>query len=240
MNDTTGRALTIIVPIYRRTKNIPRMLASAQRATPDAEVMFVANEDDIEARLWLDEHNQRMVTVPWPAGSPGDYARKINAGYCHSDRLLLFTGADDIVFQPGWYEAATALIDQEPMHAVGVLDIGVVGTVDDLNGRTINGTHSTHTLVARWYADQGATVDQDHIIYHEGYVHEYCDDELVQTAMARRAYAHAFDAHVTHIHMLGDPGLDDEVYRHGRSATPRSKRLYGLRRRLWIGSGGMR
>jgi hypothetical protein len=232
---SVGTDLTIVVPIYRRTRNLPRMMESAWRTTPDAEVMLVVCENDLEARLWIDGRlwrdacdfpvDVRVLTVPWPAGSPGDYAKKINAGYAHSDRPLLFTGADDIVFQPGWYEAALGVMQGGA--------IGVVGTVDDLNGRTIDGTHSTHSLIARWYADQGGTIDQDHVIYHEGYVHEYCDDELVQTAMTRSAYAHAFGAHVTHIHMLGDPALDDEVYRHGRSATPRSRRLYRLRRRLW-------
>ena len=216
----TGSDLTIVVPIYLRTKNIERMLASVQATVPDAEVLFVVTSDD-PARRELPS----FVEVDGWAGQPGDWSLKQNFGYRCSSRPFIFTGADDIVFREGWYDAC---------HAVIADGIGVVGTVDDLNGRTLTGDHSTHSLVARWYAnDPGGAWGEPGGIFHTGYVHEYADDELVQVAKLRGAYAHAFDAHVSHIHMLADASLDDDTYRHGRSRTPISRTLYRRRSRLW-------
>jgi hypothetical protein len=221
----TGDDLTVIVPLWRRTKNITRVYVSAWEATPEAQILFMVSEGDGEVLDAVSELvDAEYLITAGPGGEPGDYARKINAGYRETDREWLFTGADDLLFTPGWYEAARA-------HAK--IDTGVIGTVDRCNGRTALGEHSTHSLVARWYADFGGSMDAERMIYHEGYVHEYCDDELVQTAMMRGAYAHAFDAVVEHRHMLIDPTLDDAVYRHGRRHSRLSRRLYLRRKFLW-------
>jgi len=221
----TGDDLTIVVPLWRRTTNIARVFVSAWEATPDAQIMFVVSGGDHDVLDAVSELvDAEYLLVDGPGGEPGDYARKINAGYRATDRDWLFTGADDLLFHDGWYEAARA-------HAV--IDTGVIGTVDLCNGRTALGEHSTHSLVARWYADFGGCMDQDHVIYHEGYVHEYCDDELVRTAMMRKAWAWAEDAVVEHRHMLLDRALDDEVYRHGRRWSRMSRRTFLMRRRLW-------
>lgn len=237
-----GADLAFIVPLWRRTKNIERLYDAIRLTTPAALIVFVVSNEDAEAmsavaRQVAHDLGERIdsgvpghdgwvipVVVPGAGGEPGDYARKINAGYRMTNAPYLFTGADDVVPQPGWYDAARALM---------VDGIGVVGTVDQCNHRTINGAHSTHSLVARWYADQGACMDQDHVIYHEGYQHEFCDDEMIRTAMHRGAYAHAFDAVVEHVHMLRDRTLDDAVYRHGRSKSSLSRMLFKRRRGLW-------
>jgi glycosyltransferase involved in cell wall biosynthesis len=221
----TGDDLTIVIPLWRRTANIGRVYESAWAATPDAQILFVVSQGDAEVVDVVEElTGSEYLLTDGPGGEAGDYARKINAGYRETDREWLFTGADDLLFHPGWYESARA-------HAA--IDTGVIGTVDLCNGRTSLGEHSTHSLVARWYADFGGSMDADHMIYHEGYVHEYCDDELVQTAMMRGAYAHAFDAVVEHKHMLIDATLDDPVYRHGRRFTRLSRRLFLRRKFLW-------
>ena len=119
-----------------------------------------------------------------------------------------------------------------------VSHIGVVGTNDKCNARTYDPQtpgypHATHSLVARWYADQGASWDGPNIIYHEGYEHEYCDDELVQTALVRGSYAHALDSVVAHMHPNIGAAPDDETYQRGRSRTRMSRVLYRHRARLW-------
>ena len=63
------------------------------------------------------------------------------------------------------------------------------------------------------------------------------DEELVQTAMARGAYAHAHDSIVEHLHpIVGNrPGnLDyDEIYRLGRSQTRVGRQIFRQRQHLW-------
>lgn len=238
--------LVCVVPLWRRTANIARVAESFYSHTPEQRLLFVvsAGDDAVMRTLApLDGCGSiELLIVEGAGGGTGDYACKINAGYRATTEPLIFTGADDIVFTPGWFDAARALIDwprevqvfpADPLSH-GVL-VGVVGTVDQCNQRTVDGDHSTHSLVARWYADAGACVDERGVIYHEGYEHEYCDDELVQTAMMRNAYAHAFDSIVVHHHPNIGAAPDDETYRRGRSRTRVSRNLYRRRQRLWGG-----
>lgn len=232
----TGADLTVVVPVWKRSVNLPRMLQSVVETVPDAQVVLVRSRHDADLEhlsnvpqiSWLGDVH--VITVDGPGGTRGDYSRKINAGYRWSERPLIFTGADDIEFTPGWYRAARRMMWED-----GRADpYGVVGTNDACNPRTFTGEHSTHTLVARWYADLGCSVDQRGSIYHEGYWHEYCDDELVQTAKMRGAYAHALDAIVTHHHPNIGAAPDDETYQRGRTKTRHSRNLYRQRAKLWM------
>ena len=259
-----GDDLTILIPVLRRPWRIAHVYESARAATPDAQILFIASPDDGAELGALDAFGVEYIVTTWPGGDRGDYARKINLGYLHSSRPVLFTGADDLDFHPDWYERARPLLEVpdevvQVMPAGGVLigpgkipQIGVVGTMDTCNARTMdmwNGeprvpTHSTHSLVARWYADQGGSPDRDHMIYFTEYWHEYCDDELIGTAMARGAYAHS-DAVVEHLHPNRDAGDHpnpndvpvplDEVYLLGRERSRLSRRIFFARRRLWQG-----
>jgi len=236
--DFSGIDLTIVVPIWKRTHNLPRLYESVAATVPQAQVLMVVNSDDEQAKLGILDsaillRDCEVLVVDWPGGSPGDYGRKINAGYRASDRDCIFLGADDIVFRDGWYEMARPLLDVEPAMNPTRQPVGVVGTVDACNDRTMRGEHATHSLVARWYADLGGSVDQHHMIYDEGYDHEYCDDELVQTAMVRGAYAHAFGSLVEHMHPNVGKAPMDETYERGRQATRRSRNRYFSRQHLW-------
>lgn len=254
----TDADLAVLIPLWRRTKNIARVWASIRASTPNAVIVFIGSDGDDKMRRGMGEMLEQtggdahtyLILLDGAGGGRGDYAHKINAGYEATTQPLLFTGADDLEPEPGWFEAAAALIDI-PEEAITVLErdghsglligpgrvprVGVVGTNDRCNGRTVEGIHSTHSLVARWYADQGGSVDQDHMIYHEDYWHEYCDDELVETAMRRDAYAHLFDPAVVHNHPLANRAADDETYQRGRARSRESRRVFLRRRRLWRG-----
>ena len=233
-----GKDVAVIIPLWRRTKNIDRVTASLLDTVPLAHICFVVSSGDEWITPWTTLPGDTIV-VDGVGGEPGDYSKKINAGYRATTEPFIFTGADDLVFHEGWYEACRALMPlaQGGGSATKPGGIGVVGTVDRCNGRTMAGEHSTHSLVARWYADCCAVADHPGAIYCELYQHEYTDDELIQTAMFRGAYAHAYDAIVEHVHMLVHPELDDEVYQHGRSRSRLSRRTFLQRQRLW-GKGG--
>lgn len=241
-----GADLVVVIPLWRRTKHIRRVVDSVHDATPAARVLFVVSEQDDAVIGALASHDERVV-VSGAGGGHGDYAKKINVGYRGSSEPFIFTGADDLVFHGGWYDAARAFIaDYDPDVTRRLLNpdhpervdidvpvVGVVGTVDLCNARTMNGTHSTHSLVARWYADLFGTIDGPGAIYAECYVHEYCDDEMVQTAMSRGAYAHALDAVVEHLHPNVHKSVDDPTYARGRVGSRLSRRTFLVRRRRW-------
>ncbi len=197
-----------------------RPLLDSIRDTSDARVVFVCSPGDDEVLRTVEELPHLIVDGPFP----GDYARKINRGISNTAEPLIFMGACDLKFHPGWLEAATAQL------APGV---GVVGTNDLGSTRVMAGEHSTHSLVTRDYVRDFGTIDTPGIALHEGYPHEYVDDEFVQTAMFRGAFAFAEDSHVEHLHPAWGKAPTDDLYDQQRYRMRAGRKVFLRRRRLW-------
>ena len=213
--------VTVLVPVLNRPQNIAALVESIDATTPDAEILFLTSPG------YPDELKEiKRTQCPWIEVAPhttGDYARKINVGVSSTSSDLIFLAADDVRFHRGWLDAAIRRL------APGV---GVVGTNDLGNSRVIRGHHSTHSLVTREYTRRG-TVDDSTRLLHEGYVHEFVDDELVETAKFRNAYAHAADSIVEHLHPAWGKAEPDDIYDAQHDRMKQSRSLYQRRRRLW-------
>lgn len=218
--------LAIAVPALGRAHLIEPVYRSAQAATPGARIVFGVTDTDTDVLAEVDRlAADRLLSPP---RAVGDYARKVNAIFRATPECgLLFTAATDLLFHPGWFERAVARLQP---------GIGVVGTNDLGSPRVTAGLHSTHSLVTRAYVVQhGGTFDGGPgTVLHEGYVHEFVDDELVGTARKRRAYAHAADAYVEHRHPDWCPDVprDPLHYDQGRRMRA-SLHEYRMRRRRW-------
>lgn len=212
--------LVILVPMLGRPQRVKPLLASIHAATPQARVLFLTTPGDDAVAEQIDAASCERLEVEY---APGDYARKTNRGYQHTTEELIFLGADDLHFHPGWFDACTKRLDP---------GIGVVGTNDLTNPRTMTGRHSTHSLVTREYADRGL-IDRRPGILCEDYPHEYCDDELIGTARKRRAFVHATDAHVEHLHPMGGKAPMDEMYAQQEARLIAGRDIFRRRRRLW-------
>lgn len=216
--------LVIVVPMLGRAHRVAPLLESIDSTVPQARVLFALSPHDHEVRRAVQAAGRQYITV---AHQPrGDYARKINTGFRHTHEPLIFCAADDLLFHPGWYEAACAHLKP---------GIGVVGTNDLGSPRVIRGEHSTHSLVVRDYINEfGGTADRPGEVLHEGYVHEYVDDELVGVAKARSAWAFAADSHVEHRHPNWCPDVpQDALYRDQGRRMARSRSLFKRRSRMW-------
>lgn len=222
-------SLVIIVPMLGRPHRVAPLLASIRATAPTARVLWALTPEDTEVALAID----RAVAKPALMGGDyvfvdrqerGDYARKINAGIAVTTEDHIFTAADDLLFHPGWYEAAVARLAPR---------IGVVGTNDRCNRRTIRGEHATHMLVTRSYVEQHGTIDEPGKFFHEGYPHELCDDEAVETAKKRRAWAHAHDSIVEHLHPMNGKAPMDESYAKQSERIVAGRPLFLARRKLW-------
>lgn len=211
----------ILVPMLGRAHHVAPLVESIRR-TCDARVLFLVTPDDDEVDAAIDEVGGERLEVEYR--QRGDYARKINAGYRATTEPLMFLAASDLRFHPGWFEAVTAKLGP---------GIGVVGTNDLGSPRVMAGEHSTHSLVTRAYADEFGTIDQRGAVLHEGYVHEYVDDELVGTAKHRGAWAFAAESHVEHLHPDWGKAERDAMYADQRRRMSRSADLFKRRRRLW-------
>lgn len=217
----TDADLVILVPMLGRAHTIAPLLDSIDAATPDAAVCFITTAGDTAVNATVaatGRHHLRMRRR-----RVGDYAAKINAAITVTDQPLIFTGACDLRFHPGWFDRATRHLSDR-IHVVGTNDLG--------NRRVTTGQHSTHSLVTRAYAERG-TIDGAPGLLHEGYVHEYVDDEFVGTAKHRGAFAMALDAHVEHVHPDYGKAPSDAMYRAQRGRMKQSVALYRQRRHLW-------
>lgn len=194
---------------------------SLAESTDRARLLWLCTDGDRDV---LDAVAGDDVLVVPPRGR-GDYPSKINAGYHASSEPLLFLGACDIRFHPGWLEACLRVVDD---------GFGVIGTNDLGNPRTATGKLSTHSMVTRWYADQFGTIDRPGQVLHDGYWHEFCDNELVDTAKARGAYGHAADAVVEHLHPLWGKSDADAMYDRALLRMGQGHALWKKRRAMWL------
>lgn len=228
--------LAVLIPVLNRPHRVKPVLESIRETTPDALVVFIPDPDDTAENEAIDEHRDADTLV---LPTAGNYATKINVGFDATTEPLLFMGADDLKFWPDWFSRAKTYL---------VPGIEVVGTQDLSNPRVMRGDHSTHTLFRRSYIEErSGVVDQPRKVLHEGYRHENCDDEFIQTAKARGVYAHGWDVVVEHFHPIvhlpqrmaergTEPPATDETYELGMRFSNVSRREFRKRRRLWQAS----
>lgn len=214
--------LVILVPVLRRPHRVAPLLESI-RVTCNARVLFLCTYGDDAQIDAVDDAGEECVIINH---HPGDYARKILVGYLMTTEPHIFCGADDLLFHPGWYEAACAKLTE---------GIGVVGTNDLTNPRVMSGEHSTHSLMTREYIDQYGTIDQLYTPLHLGYWHEHVDDEAIGTAKFRKAWAFAEDSHVEHLHPMAGKAPMDEMYAAQDERMAQSAPIFQRRKRLWRG-----
>lgn len=219
--------LAILVPVLGRPHRVTQLLDAVERATPDCRVLFLADVGD-SAEIDAIKAEQRSLRRPFsvdladcPDGS--NYAAKINRGVRLTTEPYVFTGADDLDFKPGWFEAALAAIQP---------GIGLIGTQDLCNARVIAGEHATHFLVTREYAELPC-IDGSPGPLCEEYPHEFVDDELIGTARKRSAYAFAADSIVEHLHPDVGKAPSDPLYAAQRDRMRRGRPIFNRRKPLW-------
>lgn len=207
-----------------RPHRVAPLAASIRAATPDPyTLLFLATPTDRDVLHELRREHQEFLTVPYR--DRGDYARKINTGVHATTEPWVFTGACDLHFHPNWLGHA--------LKQAGTRDgVGVVGTNDLSNRRVIRGQHSTHSLCARWYCQLG-TIDEPGKLLHEGYPHEFVDDELVATARHRGAFVFAARSIVEHLHPMCSKAPMDDLYAGQGHRMKVGRKVYERRVPLW-------
>lgn len=211
----------IIVPVLARPHRIEPLMADVDAVTPRGyRLLFVADEADRPELRALERLDADYLVVPRTRRS---YPCKINDGIRASDEPLIFMAADDLHFHPAWLPRAV-------VHLTSTIQ--VIGTNDLTNPRVMAGEHSTHTLLTRGYAELGS-IDNPDVVLHEGYPHEYVDDEFVGTAKHRRAFISSPTSIVEHLHPYRELAPIDATYKRGWAGRARGKRIIDQRRHLW-------
>ena len=214
--------IEILVPVLARPQNA-QVLVDSITASTQAEhrIHFLCSPRD-EAEIEACEATGALVHVMGWQPRFGDYGRKMQWGYEHTDGEHLFLAADDIEFTPGW--------DREVLRQPGA----VVGTNDMANGSVKRGLFGTHCLVERRYVtEQGASADGPGVLIHKGYDHNFTDRELCGVAQQRREWSFARKAIVRHRHPLWHNAPDDSTYKKSLRNFHRDRVLFLRRAQLW-------
>lgn len=225
--------LDIIVPVLNRPANVHPLLHSIwENTTVEYRVIFVVSMDDPTELAAIrpyagTEESVHILIAPWPGGSPGDYARKINKVASTTGAPFIFMGADDLNFHQDW--------DVNGLYKFTDESIGVVGTNDLGNPWVMEGKQSTHSFVRSEYVHHAGTIDEIGKVLHEGYHHNFVDNELVETAQHRGAFIHAHDSVVEHLHPDWGKAQRDHVYNIARDSMDPGREIYNQRRHLWCG-----
>lgn len=216
-------SLAFLVPVLARPHRVAPLLDAIEATTPGARVLFLADDYDRPEHEAIERELGRTGVQAELDTSGGNYATKINSGVELTDEPYVFTGADDLRPHAGWLEAALAKLAD---------GIGVVGTNDLCNPRVIAGEHATHFLMTREYAGRPC-IDGSRGPLFEGYPHEYVDNELIETAKHRGAYAHSDEAIVEHLHPMAGKAPMDDLYAASGKRMREGLRVYQARQHLW-------
>lgn len=197
--------VAIIVPTLGRPQALGPLAAGLRGATPPVyRLCFVVDPDDEGTHSALASLATAPEVLVVEAG--GTYPVKTNAGAKATTEPLLIPTADDVVFHPGWYEAAI------PHFKRGAQ---VVGT-SDLTPATKNGKHATMPILTRSYMkDPGAVHGEQGLVFHEGYHHNFVETELWQLACHRQVAVFEPRAVIEHRHPSWGTAEVDDTYRRG-------------------------
>ena len=222
--------IAVIVPVIERPWAAEPFMESWRATTKGhSRVHPVLNQygdwDTYEA--WVKALSKaKALEYPPIVHSKTTYAHKVNHAYWATHEPYLLLVGDDVQFHPGWESAALRVAQDYPV--VSTND----GHRDDLHLLAI------HPMFSRKYLDeQGATVDGPGTLAHEGYHHNYVDQEWSYVARKRGVLGYAPDCLIEHLHPLWGKGEEDHIYELGAAKADEDKALCVERIESWEARG---
>jgi glycosyltransferase involved in cell wall biosynthesis len=212
----------IIIPTYNRPQMMKKNVENIFEVTDmsDVDIIFVVEEDDkesIEAGHDLDAIvliNQRTRGY---AGANNTASRTLTHNY-------FYTANDDFFFHENWLPPLLELSE----------NFGVVSPNDLGNPSSISGTMGTSFLVSRTYLPL-ACVDSSGDLFHEGYIHNFCDNEITETAKSHGQFVSCPVSLVEHLHPAFGKSIEGLVYERQADAAlfEIDRTRFESRRNLW-------
>src|SRR5215216_3640817 len=212
----------IIVPVLGRPQNAEPFMESLKASGAEMANVYPVideSEDPEVIKAWADAG--AGIVIQFRPGHPGTFAEKVNAAYRNTNEPWLFLVGDDVRFQPGWLDHAQHAA-RDGAH--------VIGTNDLHNPRVTSGEHATHLLIRRNYIDErGASWDGPKVVCHEGYRHNFVDNEIVTVAKQRGVWEFAQHSKVEHLHPVWGNAETDSTYERGAASVLQDKELFEQR-----------
>jgi len=213
----------VIVPVLGRPQNAAPFMESLRASGAElAKVYAIVDFDDAATEdAWADA-GAATIRFYDENRHPGTFAEKVNLAYKVTNEPWLFLVGDDVRFQPGWLDHAQHAA-RDGAH--------VIGTNDLHNPLVTSGETATHLLIRRNYIDErGASWDGPKVVCHEGYRHNFPDNEIVTVAKQRDVWVFAKHSEVEHLHPLWGGAEPDDTYKLGASFYEQDEKLFEQRK----------
>lgn len=205
--------ITVVIPSQQRPKRLLRAVESVLRTAPGAEVVCVLDREDDDSRAILGALEVKSVLISGDVHT----AERWNAGAAVGKGALFVTGADDLVFQPGWAEAALA--DMATLNNYGIV---ALNPGPDFSF----GQLASHFMASRKYL----ALSQGGVLMPPVYKHGFCDVEVTYRATQRHRIKYCAGAKVVHEHPWNGTAVTDAIYEKGASSKAEDEALFLERR----------
>jgi hypothetical protein len=208
----------VLVPVLGRPHNARPFMESLGTETR-VKVWVIGEFSDPDTCAAWRELDCNVIVHP----TAHTFAEKVNAGYPFGTAPFVLLVGDDCRFTDGWLDQA--------MGTASLSRAAVIGTNDESNRRVVRGSHTCHPIIRRSYIDfTGASWDGPGIVCHEGYRHNYVDDELVTVAKQRGVWVFSPKCVIRHLHPVWGTAENDATYRHGNEHRDADRALFNSRR----------
>jgi hypothetical protein len=208
--------VAIFIPTLYRSHNIARVTQSIIDTTNvPYEIYFMCPEDDFETIAEIEKFGCKY----WTDTGDMRFVKRIQFMYEHTDEEWFLTGADDIVFQHGWFDAALEYMEY----------FSVISFHDECNPNQ----PGTNFLIRRSYIEESSgVIDSPNTVFYQNYFHNFCDNELINTAASRYQFVQC-EGILTHYHPTIEKANWDGVYMTAQMYMNDDAHLYNSRQRLW-------
>jgi hypothetical protein len=217
-------SIDILVPTVRRPQALVPLMDSIRSTSPlgTYKVTFITDPGDERTKEVIQGQVAGRDVDRLEHG--GTFPVKINAGVAATEAPSILCCGDDVLFKYGWWEAVEEKLGE----------YGVIGT-NDLTPRTVDKDHATAQIVSREYIEErGAAFREPGHIFHEGYDHNFADDELCKLAQMRDTWIFLPECMIEHRHPFWGTAEMDPIYEKGGLKYHDDRRLFKRRRRGWI------
>lgn len=215
-----SKKVAILIPTYGRPAKIQTLVDNIkERTNMDlAEIVFIVEDDDLPTKEACIASGEKTIINL----RSRNYAGAINTAVKQLDNEYFFAVADDFRFYENWLPPLLNLGEK----------YGVVGPNDLGNPQVQAGQLAVIYLVAKRYLPY-CVVDSPGDMLHEGYLHNFPDTEITETAIWRGEYAYCPESIVEHMHPDFGKAERDSTYQKQIGTWQHDESLFLSRRHLW-------
>lgn len=214
------KKVAILIPTYGRPHRIAPLIENITSVTDMSlvEIVFIVEADD---QATIDACESLGVTYLINTRAR-NYAGAMNTAVRTLQNEFFYASSDDFLYHENWLQP---LLNYSAAYSV-------VGSNDLGNPAVAQGQLAVAFLIKKSYLSR-AVLDSPGDMVHEGYLHNFADTELTQTAISQNEYGYCSESIVEHMHPAFGKGADDNTYHLQDGTWDHDAMVYQTRSILW-------